>query len=144
MATGPNRLRALVPVLGLAVALLLPGCSKDEASSAECRQVAAVEGTTSLTIVAKNLAFDVRCFEIEPGRVEVTFDNQDSSVAHNLHITGNGVNEKTDLEPGKTTQHLSVTLALPGRYTFACDPHGSMEGTIVVSELGAGSATTAA
>ena len=112
------------------------GCGGGESSGrvpTDCRKVSAgTDGISKVTVVGKNLAFDVTCIEVQPGLLEVTFDNQDSGVAHNFHITGVGVNGKTNLEPGLVTQVLSVKLTGPGSYTFACDPHATMEGKIHV------------
>ncbi|MEO6629089.1 MAG: cupredoxin domain-containing protein [Aquihabitans sp.] len=135
MRSSRSYARTCLPVVAVAVALLLPGCSKDsEPTAVACRTVRQVDGVTKVTIVGKNIQFDVKCLNIDPGQLELTFDNQDSGVAHNLHITGTGVNEKTELEPGKTTQKLTVLLTMPGQYTFACDPHGSMAGKIIVAD----------
>lgn len=136
---GMDRRRPLrfLPLVLLALALLVPACGKEEqASFDDCDRSKQVDGVTELTIVGKNLAFDWTCVEVRPGTVELTFDNQDSGVAHNIHVTGNGVNEATDLEAGPTSQTLSVDLPDPGRYMVACDPHGTMQAWIVVAEPG--------
>lgn len=143
MRSSRSYLRTCVPAVAMAVALLLPGCGGDsEPAATECRTLPQVDGVTTATIVGKNVKFDVECLQIDPGKLEITFDNQDSGVAHNLHVTGNGVNEKTQLEPGKTTQQLTVALNTPGQYTFACDPHGSMVGKIIVADPMANTSTT--
>jgi plastocyanin len=115
----------------------------DEAAPVECVRIDPVEGVTELTVVGKNLAFDVECFEIEPSRVRFTFVNEDEGVSHNLHVTGEGVNERTDLERGQTTQVLELELTEPGRYDFVCDPHGTMEGSLIVVDPDAPRPTTA-
>jgi plastocyanin len=81
------------------------------------------------------MAFDEGCFQIEPGPVEFTFVNDDDGVSHNLHVSGQGVNEATPLERGKTTQVLELELTEPGTYDFKCDPHPeTMKGQIVVAD----------
>jgi plastocyanin len=124
----------------LSVALLLPACGGDSGGAApvSCRKLAQQpDGTSRATIVGRNLAFDVSCLEVRPGTLDLTFENRDAGVAHDLRVTGNGVNRSTDLAKGVTTQRLTVILTEPGRYTFACDPHATMEGTIVVTDPGA-------
>ena len=84
--------------------------------------------------MAKNLQFDVRCIDMGPGTLHITYDNQDSGVAHDLRITGQGVNESTDLARGPVGQELVVELTTLGTYTYACDPHATMEGVITVAK----------
>ena len=128
-------MRRVLFAVALASAVVLPACSKDEGSeTADCTPLEqAADGTTAMTVVAKNLAFDVSCVKVKPGVLSITYENEDQGTAHNLHVTGHGVNASTDLEPGVTTQDLEVVLTEPGTYTFACDPHGSMVGKIEVA-----------
>jgi len=140
VTTSPARCRTR-PLLLAAAALLaglgLVACggSDDAGTPADCRTVApGADGTTKVTVVGKNLAFDASCLQVRPGRLVVTFRNEDGGVAHDFHVTGHGVNASTALAPGAVTQRLTVELTEPGRYTFACDPHATMEGTLVVSE----------
>ncbi len=142
MAPSPNRItspwrRSLALVgLGLLPLLATTGCGKDDkAASASCRTLTPdAKGEYRTTIVAKNLQFDVRCIDMGPGTLHITYDNQDSGVAHDLRITGQGVNESTDLERGPVGQELVVELTTLGTYTYACDPHATMEGVITVAE----------
>lgn len=119
--------RLLCTVLLVAVG---GSCAKksSDASTADCR---AVSGT-AVTLVARNVAWDTKCLRLKPGMIDFTVDNRDSSVAHNLHVTGNGVDQKTKLVTGPVTQRLLVDLRRAGRYTFVCDIHADMEGTLVV------------
>lgn len=133
-------------VLVGAFALTACGGDDDDAGAPrECVTVAPVDGVTELTVTGKNLAFDVECFEVQPGPVSFTFVNADSGVSHNLHVSGpGGVNARTDLERGETTQVLELELTEPGRYDFVCDPHATMEGQInVVDPAASASSTTA-
>ncbi|QXC63380.1 cupredoxin domain-containing protein [Aquihabitans sp. G128] len=132
-----------VPALLLALALAagpwaLVACGdggSDAGAPADCTTVApGDDGTTEVTVVGKNLAFDVTCLEVQPGTLVVTFENRDGGVSHDFHVTGHGVNASTDLVQGVTTQQLTVELTEPGSYTFACDPHATMEGRLVVAE----------
>jgi plastocyanin len=126
--------------------LLVPvACGSDDepAAKEDCRLVQVTAGKAATTVVAKNLQFDVTCLKMAPGTLTITYENQDSSVAHDLHVTGNGVNRRTELARGTTTQELVVELLRPGRYSFFCDPHATMEGTIeVVAPASATGAST--
>jgi plastocyanin len=128
-------MRRSAVALVLAIGLLLPACSSKKSDPlANCKVLKqSADGSTNMTVVAKNLAFDVTCVKIKPGPLAITYKNHDQGVAHNLHVTGNGVNASTDLKPGVNTQHLRVVLMAEGQYTFACDPHGTMEGKIIVA-----------
>jgi len=57
----------------------------------------------------------------------------DKSSIHNFHLTGPGVNVKTDI--GATgTKTFTVTLK-KGTYKFVCDPHASsMKGSFTVAK----------
>jgi len=55
----------------------------------------------------------------------------DDSGIHNFHITGSGVDDKTDIQKvGVQTFTINVK---PGTYTFVCDIHPSMKGSFTVS-----------
>jgi plastocyanin len=145
--TRRNRTRSL-PLLAATAALslvgpaVLVGCGDDDSGATrECVTVAPVDGVTELTVTGENLAFDVECFDIQPGPVSFTFVNADEGVSHNLHVSGPGVNERTELARGETTQVLELELAEPGRYDFVCDPHATMEGQLNVADPAAPSTT---
>ena len=54
----------------------------------------------------------------------------DPSQIHNFHLTGEGVDEETEVSgTGETT--FEVTFA-KGEYTYICDPHPSMSGALRV------------
>jgi plastocyanin len=63
------------------------------------------------------------------GKIKLVVD--DRSGIHNFHLTGPGVNVKTDVAAtGKKT--FTVTLK-KGTYRFVCDPHASsMKGSFTV------------
>ncbi|CAN5561063.1 hypothetical protein BH10ACT1_BH10ACT1_04860 [soil metagenome] len=147
----PHRARRITLGVTLVItASALGACGSDQGGSAlpdDCRTVRpGADGTSAVTVVGKNLAFDVDCLAVQPGKLVVTFDNQDGGTAHDFHVTGHGVNGSTALTEGVTSTVLTVELTEPGRYTFACDPHASMEGTLVVLEPAEtpGSTTTGA
>jgi plastocyanin len=63
------------------------------------------------------------------GKIKLVIADQSS--IHNFHLTGPGVNVKTDI--GATgTKTFTVTLK-KGTYKFVCDPHASsMKGSFTV------------
>ena len=52
----------------------------------------------------------------------------DPSQIHNFHLTGEGVDEETDVS-GTGESTFEVTFA-KGEYTYICDPHPSMSGAL--------------
>jgi plastocyanin len=63
--------------------------------------------------------------------VRLVFENNQGGVQHNVHIT-----EPVDLEPlelitGPASTEAELTFDEAGDYTFICDVHPNMEGTIV-------------
>ncbi|MGH9176975.1 MAG: cupredoxin domain-containing protein [Acidimicrobiales bacterium] len=123
-------------VLMAAIALLAAACGGDsDPPDAAGGGGPGVSSTTSagaaptpapaaatLELSAENIAFSVSTLAAEAGRVTISFDNLDEGTPHNLHVTGDGVDERTDIEPGPVTQRLALTLA-PGTYRYVCDVH---------------------
>jgi plastocyanin len=70
-----------------------------------------------------------RVTQLDPGTYEITVKDQDSE--HNFHLSGPGVDRRTDVEFVGTEQ-WTFTFA-EGRYRFVCDPHDtSMRGDFTV------------
>jgi plastocyanin len=70
-----------------------------------------------------------RISTLEPGTYEIVVD--DRSDMHNFHLTGPGVNMRTEVEAVGTVT-WTVTLA-QGTYEYVCNPHAStMRGTFTV------------
>ncbi|SDQ05182.1 plastocyanin/azurin family copper-binding protein [Quadrisphaera sp. DSM 44207] len=55
----------------------------------------------------------------------------DPSRTHNFHLTGPGVDETTSVR--ETTEVTWDVTLRPGEYTFVCDPHPSMVGSVTVT-----------
>ena len=89
---------------------------------------------THFTVTAKNVAFTPTKLSIPANEdVEITFDNQDSSVPHNLDIM-TPTAFKTDVKSGPTKDTLKVNVAKAGTYDYQCDVHPTtMKGQITVS-----------
>lgn len=88
-----------------------------------------------LTLVALNLDFVTSSLSTAPGPVDVTLDNQDRGIAHNIHFfSRTGSIGVTDIETGPSMQTLSLGALAPGAYSFKCDVHPTtMKGTLTVS-----------
>ena len=132
-ATGMT-MRRLPRCLLLPVAVVLlaaTACGPDDESPA----TGGVQGEpTTATIIGEDTAFDVTELQASAGEtLRITFDNRDDGVSHNLHVTGEGVDEQTEIVAGPVTQTLEVTFEEPGVFTYVCDVHPQqMEGTITV------------
>jgi plastocyanin len=67
---------------------------------------------------------------VPAGDYSLTF--VDESQMHNFHLTGEGVDVKTEVQ-GTDSSTVQITL-VPGTYTFFCDPHpGTMLGELEVT-----------
>jgi cytochrome c oxidase subunit II len=67
----------------------------------------------------------------------ITFSDQDASAVHNIDFTsvpsGSTVTQGTTSPNLKNTNSYTVTLTTPGTYTYVCDYHNWMKGTITVT-----------
>ena len=110
--------------------LVLGACGDDDGAAADA-PASAEDG--SVTIVAEDLAFEPSSVSASVGELDITLDNRDDGLPHNIVVTGDGVDAGTELEKGPVTQELTVDLPSPGDYTFVCEIHPAMKGTIQVS-----------
>ena len=61
-----------------------------------------------------------------------TIEVRDQSINHNFHLSGPGVDQRTEVET-VATQTWTVTLQDKARYTFVCDPHNAiMRGSFTI------------
>jgi len=88
-----------------------------------------------LSVKAQNIAFDPTTLSVASGQpFSITFDNEDAGIPHNIDIkdaAGASV-FKGDIFNGVATQTYQVASLLPGTYTFVCDVHPNMTGTLTV------------
>ena len=104
--------------------------------TAECGK----DGKIALDIVAKAVAFDTNCLVAPAGQAfEITLDNQDAAVGHNVAIWTKSPAEggtalfTGEVFPGVAKQTYKVPALDPGTYYFQCDVHPTtMFGTFVV------------
>lgn len=109
--------------------------------TAECGK----DGKIALDIVAKGVAFDTNCLVAPAGQAfEITFDNQDAGVPHNVAIYTKSPAEggtplfQGEQFPGIAKQTYTVPALDPGTYYFQCDVHPTtMFGTFVVVDTAA-------
>lgn len=127
----PSRTTRRVLALGLGSVLLfgLAACGSDSDDSSGGSSDAAAQGDVVLT--ADNIAWSTDELEA-PADTDFTIvvDNQDAGVQHNLDIKDTDF--KTDLEAGVTQQTLQINLPA-GEYSYVCDLHPNMTGTLTVS-----------
>ena len=96
-------------------------------------------GPVSVTIVAQNLLFDKERLVANAGsEFNVTLDNQDAGVPHNIAFyTDNSASQAIivgELITGPAMETITFTApAAPGNYFFRCDVHpDTMTGAFVV------------
>ena len=66
--------------------------------------------------------------------VTFTFENRQGGVQHNVHITEPEDLVQSDVVTGPDSITFEATFEEPGEYTFVCDVHPEMEGTIEAVE----------
>jgi plastocyanin len=129
--------RRLISIVALTLAgLALAACgssSNNDTSTAAAPAstgAAAAGGQTLNGTVGPGFTISMDKTSVAAGTYTLVVDDQGS--IHNFHLTGDGVDVKTDVAgTGKKT--FTVTLK-PGTYNFVCDPHSSqMKGTLTVS-----------
>jgi plastocyanin len=82
-----------------------------------------------VTVDQKNLAFSVPTLEVEKNTI-VNFTNSDS-IAHNILVSGNGINLNSGLQkPGVA---FKAPLTKQGTYQVLCGIHPKMKMTITVN-----------
>jgi plastocyanin len=119
---------------GAPVVSFAPGTSPNPAGSQPAG--GGTTGESTVRVKALNLAFDTRQIQAPAGQsFIIEFDNQDPGIPHNIDIKDpSGTSAfKGDLltGPGQTTYHVSA-LTKGVAYTFQCDVHPTMTGTVSV------------
>src|ERR1700722_14050127 len=129
MAREPaRRFRGGAVVLVLGAALLLAACSSgggSGSSSASSSSGSAATSTKAITI--SNFMFSPMHAAVAPGST-VSVTNKDS-VTHTLSATG-GQFDTGDIGPGQTKTFTAPAKA--GTYSYICNIHQYMMGTVVV------------
>ncbi len=90
---------------------------------------------TALKVTAQDIAFDPASLTATANTAfQITFANQDQGIPHNIDVKdGSGASVfKGDLVTGPNTATYAVPALPAGDYTFVCDVHTSMTGTLSV------------
>jgi plastocyanin len=92
--------------------------------------------TTQLTLVAKDTTFNKNTLEAPAGETfQIKFTNDDSAVYHNVGVyTQPGAKPVVDGQPISGVNKITYNFEVPspGTYTFKCDFHANMTGTLTV------------
>ena len=105
------------------------------ASAAPSAAPSGATGGTVLNVKASSIAFDVTSLTAPAGQpFQIAFDNEDAGVPHNIAITDSAgaVAWKGDLVTGVTQTTYNVPALSAGTYTFMCQVHPTMTGTLEV------------
>jgi plastocyanin len=123
-----RRFRGGAVVLVLGAALLLAACSSGGGSGSSSATTSSGSGATSTkSITISNFMFSPMHAAVAPGST-VSVTNKDS-VTHTLTATGGQFNTG-DIGAGQTKTFTAPTKA--GTYSYICNIHQYMMGTIVV------------
>ena len=126
-----QRILTFAAVAAIAVVVVGCGGSSSSSSSSSAAAPAASGGGGTLTgTVGPGFTISLDKTSVPAGAYTLTVD--DKSDAHNFHLTGDGVDVKTEVAD-VGTKTFQITLKA-GTYKFICDPHASsMNGTLTVT-----------
>ena len=117
----------------LTLAVVTAACSGAEAAPATDGPAASAPAGDAIVLVAKDLKFQTAALTVAAGKpVTIVLDNQDSA-PHNLAIkdaSGAEVFKGDIVSSSKVTNQVPALAA--GSYTFLCEVHPDMKGTITV------------
>ena len=125
-------MKRLTLTLGLlALAATLAACSGASANPATPAAPAGSPSGDAVSVVAKDITFTTPAVSAPAGKAfTIAFDNQDGA-AHNVAISDAS---GTSVFKGEIVSAKKVDYAVPalaaGTYTFICEVHPDMKGTI--------------
>ncbi len=133
-------LRGVRTVLAVVLLAVVSGCSSGgsigssgtTAPGSRCTTVAGGK----VTIVTRNFDYSPDCLQLAGSTLTVTYDNAEKGVSHNFHLlkaTSATGDSATNLRPGPHTETITYVDLKPGTYTWVCDLHPIMKGTLVVT-----------
>lgn len=109
------------------IAVVVAGCSGGPAPT--------VVGTPAVTLdlVAENTKFDRTSLAVGAGSpFAIVFENRDSG-PHNVSIRGGSSPLTTEIFDGPATRTYVYPSLTAGSYTFICDVHPEMTGTLTAN-----------
>jgi plastocyanin len=113
--------------LVLAAAALLTALASPTAAFAQTKLIGTVADPGNISLRTETGA---AVTDLAPGTY--TFEIHDESINHNFHLSGPGVDQRTEVETTGTVT-WTVTLQDRSRYTYVCDPHNTvMRGSFTV------------
>jgi plastocyanin len=125
-------MQRIITLVAIGVAaLVVAGCGGSSKSSSSSSAAAPASGGGALSAtVGPGFTISMDKTSVPAGTYTLTVD--DKSDAHNFHLTGDGVDVKTEVAD-VGTKTFQITLKA-GTYKFICDPHASsMNGTLTVT-----------
>lgn len=121
---------------GSAGASASASASASTAPSASASASASASGGGSgedLKIAAQNIAFDTTQEAVPANTAfKIEFTNNDPQIPHNvaIHDSSNAEIFKGEIFPGVATKTYNVQALPAGEYTFVCDVHPNMKGSL--------------
>ena len=114
-------------LLGAAALLLvLPGAAR---GVGEPRLTGTVRGDLTITLTDAN---GTPVTSVSPGTYD--FEIHDETASHNFHLTGPGVDRRTEVVEVETTTWEDLVLPAGATYQYVCDPHADfMKGSFTTS-----------
>jgi plastocyanin len=106
-------------LLVLAAAATLAALASPTVALAQTKLIGTVADPASISLRHEN---GTAVSDIPAGTY--TIEVRDESIMHNFHLSGPGVDQRTDVETTGTVT-WTVTLQDKARYTFVCDPHNT-------------------
>jgi len=115
-------LRAVAAALGL----VLSACGSHVAPATHAASTGTHAGRTRSTVTISGYAYTPARLSVAPG-TRITFINHDQT-PHTATSTHSGF-DTGSIRPGRSA---TITITKPGRYTYYCQFHAFMHGTITV------------